>query len=67
VPRRGGGLKRLLRLACFALSSLPVLLAQVLWRPDVEWVVEPPLFCAPAAWASARLCGAKAWLHVQDF
>lgn len=67
VPRRGGGLKRLLRLACFALSSLPVLLAQVLWRPDVEWVVEPPLFCAPAAWATARLCGAKAWLHVQDF
>ena len=30
-------------------------------------MVEPALFCAPAAVALARLCGAKAWLHVQDF
>lgn len=25
------------------------------------------MFCAPAAWMLARVCGAKAWLHVQDF
>lgn len=25
------------------------------------------MFCAPAAWAVARLSGAKVWLHVQDF
>lgn len=31
------------------------------------WVVEPPLFCAPAALLVARLSGARAWLHVQDF
>lgn len=31
------------------------------------WVVQPALFCAPAAVVVARLCGAKAWLHVQDF
>ena len=29
-------------------------------------VIEPPLVCAPAAWLAARLCGARAWLHVQD-
>ncbi len=67
VPRQPGGIKRLLHLASFALSSLPVLLRQVFWRPDVVWVVEPALFCAPTALAVARLCGAKAWLHVQDF
>jgi colanic acid biosynthesis glycosyl transferase WcaI len=67
VPRQPGGAKRLLHLASFALSSLPVLLAQVLWRPNLVWVVEPALFCAPAAVAVARLSGAKAWLHVQDF
>ena len=67
VPRQPGGAKRLLHLASFALSSLPVLLAQVLWRPNLVWVVEPALFCAPAAAAMARLSGAKAWLHVQDF
>ncbi|MDI1246527.1 MAG: glycosyltransferase WbuB [Rhodoferax sp.] len=67
VPSRPGGAKRLLHLASFALSSLPVMLRQIFWRPDVVWVVEPPLFCAPTAAAVARLSGAKAWLHVQDF
>ena len=67
VPARPGGFKRVLHLASFALCSLPVMLRQVFWRPDVVWVVEPALFCAPAAVAVARLCGAKAWLHVQDF
>lgn len=67
VPARPGGARRLLHLASFALGSLPVMLRQVLWRPDVVWVVEPALFCAPAALAVARLSGARAWLHVQDF
>lgn len=67
IPHRPGGLKRLLYLASFTLTSLPVMLRQVLWRPDVVWVVEPALFCAPAAAAVARLSGAKSWLHVQDF
>lgn len=67
VPSQPRGLKRLLHLASFALSSFPVMLSQLLWRPDVVWVVEPALFCAPTAVAVARLCGAKAWLHVQDF
>lgn len=67
VPNKPGGLKRLLHLASFALSSLPVMLRQTLWRPDVVWVVEPAFMCAPGAWLTARLSGAKAWLHVQDF
>ena len=25
------------------------------------------MFCAPQAWLVARLSGAKAWLHIQDF
>ena len=67
VPRQPGGTKRMLHLGSFAFSSLPMMLAQVFWRPHVVWVVEPALFCAPTAWAVARLSGAKAWLHVQDF
>lgn len=67
VPRQPGGAKRLLHLASFAITSLPVLLAQAFWRPQLVWVVEPALFCAPAAWGVARLSGARAWLHVQDF
>lgn len=67
VPARPGGFKRVLHLASFALSSLPVMLRQLLWQPDAVWVVEPPLFCAPTAWAVARLSGARAWLHISDY
>ena len=68
VPHQPGGFKRLLHLASFAASSLPVLFfAQWRWKPDVVWVVEPPFMCAPAALAFARMRGAAAWLHVQDY
>ena len=67
VPTKPSGLKRLLHLASFALSSFPIMLRQIFWRPDVVWVVEPPLFCAPQAWLVARLSGGKAWLHIQDY
>ncbi|WP_454695511.1 WcaI family glycosyltransferase [Achromobacter aegrifaciens] len=67
VPGRPGGLKRLIHLASFALSSLPSLLRAAASRPDIILVVEPALFCAPAAWLAARLCGARAWLHIQDY
>lgn len=68
IPTFQSGLQRILHLASFAMSSLPVILWQGLfWRPEIVFVVEPPLFCAPGAWLSARLCNAKAWLHIQDF
>lgn len=69
VPRRPSGLTRLLHLASFALSSLPVLLAQCRWRPDVVLTVAPAFFCAPGALLLGRLCGrrTRTWLHIQDF
>jgi colanic acid biosynthesis glycosyl transferase WcaI len=67
IPRRPGGLKRILHLMSFALTSLPVVMWQAIaWRPQVVMVIEPPLACAPAAWLAARVSGARAWLHVQD-
>jgi len=67
VPKSPSGIKRILHLLSFAISSLPVMLGQILWRPDVVMVVEPPFFCAPTALVAGRLCGAKTLLHVQDF
>ncbi len=67
VPEKPSGLKRILHLLSFAISSFPVMLRQIFWKPDVVFVVEPPLFCSPAALLVARLSGAKSWLHVQDF
>jgi colanic acid biosynthesis glycosyl transferase WcaI len=67
VPGKVSGAKRLLHLASFAVSSLPVMLRQVLWRPDVVWMAAPALLCAPGAWLAARLSGAKAVIHIQDY
>ncbi|MEN7528802.1 glycosyltransferase WbuB [Cupriavidus sp. DL-D2] len=67
VPARPSGAKRLLHLASFAASTLPLLVRQWFWRPDVVFMVEPPLMCTPAATLLARLSGGRAWLHVQDY
>ncbi|MCU1302735.1 MAG: glycosyl transferase group 1 family protein [Candidatus Sulfotelmatobacter sp.] len=67
VPLRPSAAKRILHLASFALASFPVMLWQIAWKPDVVMVIEPTLFCLPAAWLSARFCGAGTWLHLQDF
>ena len=67
VPEKPSGMTRILHLASFALSSLPIMLYQIFWRPDVVVTIEPPLFTAPTAWLTAHLCGAKSILHIQDY
>jgi colanic acid biosynthesis glycosyl transferase WcaI len=67
VPENPDGPRRLLHLLSFAVSSIPVMLRQIFWRPNVVFVFEPPLFCSPVALLTARLANAKAWLHIQDY
>ena len=67
VPLRPGGLARVLHLLSFAIASLPLMLMQIFWRPAMVMTVAPFFVCAPVGWLTARLCGARAWLHVQDF
>jgi colanic acid biosynthesis glycosyl transferase WcaI len=67
VPRQPRGLTRVLHLLSFAIASFPVMLRQVVWAPDLVITVAPALVCAPAGLLTARLCGAQAWLHIQDF
>ena len=67
VPAKPSGLKRLVHLISFAVSSAPVMLRQAFWSPDVVLTVAPAMACAPTGWLTARLCGAQAWLHIQDF
>lgn len=67
VPAQPGGAKRVLHLLTFALSSAPVMLRQVFWRPHVVLTVAPAFVCAPMGWLTARLSGGRAWLHIQDF
>ncbi len=67
VPAKPTGLKRMVHLASFALGSLPIVLRQMFWHPDIVFTVEPTFFSAPVALLLARATGAPAWLHIQDF
>ena len=68
VPAKPTSLKRLTHLASFAISAFPVCLWQgLVWHPDVVLLTAPPLMAAPAALCSGWLCGARTFLHIQDF
>ena len=67
VPKAPGGAARVLHLLSFAISSFPLMIRQVFWRPDVVVTVAPAFMCAPAGLLTARLSGAQSWLHLQDF
>lgn len=67
IPRVPRGWRRLLYLASFSLSSWPVMLMHIFWRPDVVILIEPTLFCTPQTLIVAWFSRAAAWLHVQDF
>ena len=67
VPEKPSGLKRIVHLFSFMLGSIPVMLREIFWEPDVVFTVEPTFFGAPLALLVARIAGATSWLHVQDF
>jgi colanic acid biosynthesis glycosyl transferase WcaI len=67
VPKSPGGLTRVLHLLSFAVTSFPVMLWQIAWRPDVVFTVAPAFMCAPAGLLTAWLSHARRWLHLQDF
>jgi Glycosyltransferase len=67
VPSKPTGIKRMVHLFSFMLGSLPVMLREAFWRPQIVFTVEPTFFGAPLALLVARTAGAASWLHVQDF
>ncbi len=67
VPKSPGGIARIVHLLSFAVSSFPIMMRQALWRPDLVITVAPSFLCAPIGLLTARLAGAEAWLHLQDF
>jgi colanic acid biosynthesis glycosyl transferase WcaI len=67
VPERPTGIKRIVHLVSFMLGSLPVMLREIFWQPEVVFTVEPTFFCAPLTLFVGKGAGAVCWLHVQDF
>ena len=67
VPKKPSGIKRLLHLFSFTLSSFPLMLGQRKWQPEIIINIAPSLLSALPALILAKLTGAKTWLHIQDF
>jgi colanic acid biosynthesis glycosyl transferase WcaI len=67
VPSKPTGLKRLIHLLSFAILSVPSLIPQIFWKPDVVMVIAPTILCAPSGLFLALLTRARSWLHIQDF
>lgn len=67
VPKQPTGIKRILYLVSYALTSFPVMLVQAFWRPGIIINIEPPFICAPTSILVSRLCGSRSWLHIQDY
>lgn len=67
VPTQVTTVKRILHLASFALTSGLALLGQAFRKPDVIFLVQPTLFCAPIVLLVGKLTGAKTIMHIQDF
>ncbi|MXP26621.1 WcaI family glycosyltransferase [Altererythrobacter indicus] len=68
APSAPTGLKRLIHHASFALSAAwPLLRYAITQRPDVIMATAPSIIAALMGRVIAFLCGARFWLHVQDF
>ncbi|MEM7568723.1 MAG: WcaI family glycosyltransferase [Pseudomonadota bacterium] len=68
VPQQPSALKRVVHHASFASSAIgPFLRCAQRFKPDLIWTVAPSLIAAPLALLASKICGARTWLHVQDF
>ena len=67
VPSNPSTLKRLIHLVSFSLSSGLALLTKLFDKSDVVVTIQPTMFCAPVTLLYARLTGAKAVMHIQDY
>lgn len=67
VPNTPSGMKRMLHLLSFALSSFPIAMSQILKKHDIVFCVEPSFLNSFSALLISKLSKAKAILHIQDF
>ena len=68
VPNKITIFKRLLHLSTFSVSSSIALLIKFIKnKPDVIFLVQPTLFCAPTTLLFSKLFGVKTVMHIQDF
>jgi len=66
VPMYPTGIKRILHSLSFIISSIPILLRNIFWKPDFILSIEPPLFTAPLTLIYSLFTKSKSILHIQD-
>jgi len=67
VPKKPTTMSRILHLISFSISSFPLVISHIFWKPDIVFFVQPTLFSSVGALILARLSGAKSIMHVQDY
>lgn len=69
VPKNPIAISRVLHLLTFALSSLPIFLKLLFWKPNGIITIAPAIFCAQIVCFAKFIFRKriKTWLHIQDF
>lgn len=67
VPRNVTSISRVFHLLSFAFSSGLRLIRLLRLKPEIVFLVQPTLFCAPVALVYGWLTGARTILHIQDY
>lgn len=69
IPKSINGITRILHLISFSITSLPILLSQLSWKPDRIILIIPTLFCAYNVFLFKLFSFKKilSILHIQDF
>ncbi len=68
VPQDPSGIRRFAHLISFAITAMiPAVRIALRDRPQVVFCVAPALLSVITAILAAWLCGARLWIHIQDF
>ena len=68
VPKKPNGIKRILHLFSFSISSIPNLIRQIIWSPELIIVFLPTIFITPNIIFMMNFYSnkCKTHLHIQD-
>ena len=69
IPKKPNGIKRIMHLISFSITSFPVLISQFKWNPDCILVIAPSIVCSLNAFIFRLIYRKKllSLLHIQDF
>ncbi len=69
VPKKPTGIKRILHLISFSISSFPILIFQLFWKPDTVILIAPTIICFINIFIFKLFSKKNLFthLHIQDF